>query len=122
VSTTTNGTMTKELIQELFDKGLVSINISVHGLDVNTFLNSQRVKNEKWAKTMLDIQKENIEYLLLKNLEFKINTVVSGMDDINNSLYIYQFCKEKNIPMRILDNLIQKEKAKVAINSILEIV
>jgi cyclic pyranopterin phosphate synthase len=91
VSITTNGTMQKGKIQNLFDKGLYAMNISIHWIDVSSFLKTQTVKNEKRAKKILEIQKENIEYLLMKNLNFKINSVISGENDITNIL----LCCEK---------------------------
>lgn len=120
VKTTSNGIVDQKKISELFASWLKSMNISVHSLNLDWFLKNQKSTNKiRWLK-MLEKQKETIEYMLFNNLKMKVNTVVSWTEDILNVKEIFTFCKQKDIPFRILDNLSQKENAKTAIDSFID--
>jgi MoaA/NifB/PqqE/SkfB family radical SAM enzyme len=51
---------------------------------------------------MIKKQMENLEYMKKKGYDFKINSVVSSLEQLENN---YNFAKEKQYFLRILQNL-----------------
>jgi cyclic pyranopterin phosphate synthase len=103
VKMTSNGQFNSDLLHELKESGLRSINISVHTLDpvkLGQIMNPQM--GEDWGKKALNRQLANLIYAKKIGLKSKINTVVQNDSDISS---VIAFCKANQVELRILDDL-----------------
>jgi cyclic pyranopterin phosphate synthase len=100
---TSNGQFNNQLLDNLKEEGLKSINISVHTLDpVRLGAIMSPMRDQNWGKKALERQLSNLIYARKIGLKSKINTVVQNNSDITN---VITFCKNNNIDLRILDDL-----------------
>lgn len=100
---TSNGQFNNQLLDNLKEAGLKSINISVHTLDpVKLGAIMSPMRDQNWGKKALERQLSNLIYARKIGLKSKINTVVQHDSDITN---VITFCKDNNIDLRILDDL-----------------
>lgn len=100
---TSNGQFDNQLLDNLKEAGLKSINISVHTLDPVKLGAIMSPKRDKyWGQKALERQLSNLIYARKIGLKSKINTVVQNNSDISN---VITFCKDNKIDLRILDDL-----------------
>ena len=120
VKITTNGQFTKAKLDSLADKGLGQLNFSVIALNPTDFIKTQNKKNLYWAQRCIERQKRIIYDARKMKAKIKLNTVVNNIQNICRVLTVYNFAKEKNIKIRLLNDLWSGQSAITAINQILE--
>jgi cyclic pyranopterin phosphate synthase len=146
VKMTTNGQFTENDLDKLVLAGLESFNFSVHSLDPERFLSFQtgrsknwidedkvsgselpasKIKQVKmnrldWAKDQIERQLSMILYAKEKGVDIKINTVISDRDGIKNARDIFNWSKEHNIPLRLLNDLGTGDRSIEAIRDFIE--
>lgn len=106
VKMTTNGQFSESLLKKLKEAGLKGLNFSVHTLN-SDYLAKMHCppRNSVWGRKALEKQINNIRVSMELGLITKINTVVPGGTMIESVIPIIEFTKERNLDLRILDDL-----------------
>jgi len=121
-SVTTNGQFNPELLKNLVDAGLDSVNFSIHSLEKFSFLKLQDCKlfiqnGSKWAQECIDKTINNLMYSK-SIVNTKVNCVVG--EDFANASDVLALCAKNNIKLRLLNDLSLGERSLQTINYILK--
>lgn len=120
VKTTSNAQFSEKRMDELIASGLESFNFSVHSLNADKFLETQKRQDKGWAEKSIEKQKEMIKKALEKGADVKLNTVLSTEEDIEKAMEIYAFAKENGVNIRFLNDLGGGEEAENAIEKMVQ--
>lgn len=118
VKTTTNGQFGEQTLNTLFKNGLKSFNFSVHSLRPAELGATQRWMSIRGAARGIERQKRNIRHARRIGAGVKINTVISGPEDIERGLEVLHFARRTGVVLRFLNDLNTCEKALEAIRGI----
>ncbi|MBC7451186.1 MAG: radical SAM protein, partial [Cytophagales bacterium] len=96
IKLTTNGLKLLAVLDELYEAGLRSVNISIDALDPGVFKNITGVHD---IRSVLDA----IDAAIASGMEVKINTVVlKGVND-HQIIPLLEYASARNIPIRFLE-------------------
>ncbi len=120
VKTTSNAQFSEEKLKNLINSGLKSFNFSIHGLQPEQLVTTQKNKSLRWTKKSIERQKKIILKAIELGAQVKINTVISNETDIDRALEIYNFAKKNRVTVRFLNDLNNGETAIRAIIKLAE--
>ena len=95
---TTNGTVNAQLIPELKELGMKSVNLSLDSLDPKRFFEITR-------RDCFDQVMETFDQLLQQEIPTKINMVVMGRRNSEDILPMIELTKDKNVNVRFLEEM-----------------
>lgn len=118
VKITTNGQFGEERLKMMMESGIKEFNFSIHALNSEDFIKSQKRKDLSWAENNIENQKKIIKKANELGAKIKLNVLISNEDDINKSLEVFRFAKENKIPLRFLNDLYNGEVSVQAIDKL----
>lgn len=118
VKLTTNGQFSEKKLEELMAKGIKEFNFSIHALNPEDFIKSQKRKNLSWAESNIRNQKEIILKAKELGAKIKLNVLISTEDDIKKAMEVFQYAKENQIPLRFLNDLYNGQVSVLAVDKL----
>jgi len=119
VQMTTNGDLNPDLLDEILEAGVDSINFSLHAITPDGFRRTQALgglsHKPEYYEFLMKRKKSNIEKARL-SVRVKLNTVVIN-EEITGE--VIDFVIENNIPLRLMRNLNNVEESDKIINALL---
>lgn len=99
-------------------RGIKEFNFSIHALNPEDFLKSQKRKNLSWAENNIRNQKEIIFKATELGAKIKLNVLISTENDIKKAMEVFQYAKENQIPLRFLNDLYNGQVSVLAIDKL----
>lgn len=95
---TTNGTLTAEIVPELKDAGISSVNLSLDSLDPKRFFDITR--RDSFPQVM-----QTLEQLLRHQIPVKINAVVMNGRNIDDIIPLVNLAKNEAVDVRFIEEM-----------------
>jgi len=105
VKLTTNGQFSEKILCGLINSGVKEFNFSIHALNPEDFIKTQKKNDLSWAANNIENQKRIIAKAQELGAKIKLNVLISTEDDIPKALEVFEFAKANNIPLRFLNDL-----------------